>query len=360
MARGKIFTKRHPEVGAKPGTLVIGDSAVKPVIRVISFEKGNAKIQAEQLTDVEKLAAYSKPDANRVTWIDIQGFGDEELIERIGVLFKIHPLALEDIVNAPQRPKSEIFSDNVLVVTRMVSLDEKRFVEMEQVSVLLSQNCVITFQERYGDVLDSLRHRIDDATSRIRKHKADFLMYAIVDTIIDGYYPVVDELGDHLEDLESTVMDNPSTEALMQLNQTKNLLVNLRRAVWPQREAVNSLIREENELIGSDVRVFLRDTYDHCLQTAEVVEMYREMATGLINIYLSSVANRSNEVMKVLTIMASIFIPLTFMAGIYGMNFEHMPELKFKYAYPIFWFVMGSTALGMVVYFWRKGWIGGK
>ena len=155
-------------------------------------------------------------------------------------------------------------------------------------------------------------------------------------------------------------MDNPSTEALMQLNQTKNLLVNLRRAIWPQREAIGSMIREDNEYISDEVRVYLRDTYDHCVQSAEVIEMYREMATGLVNIYLSSVANRSNEVMKVLTIMASIFIPLTFMAGIYGMNFENMPELKMKWAYPTLWFVMAATAFGMVVYFWRKGWLGGE
>jgi magnesium transporter len=240
----------------------------------------------------------------------------------------------------------------------MVSLDAAREVQMEQVAVLLSGNCVVTFQEHHGDVLDPLRTRIRDPKARIRKHGADFLMYAIIDTVIDGYYPVIDELGDHLEELEDIVMDNPSTEALMQLNRTKNLLVNLRRAIWPQREAVGSMIREENEYISDEVRVYLRDTYDHCVQSAEVIEMYREMATGLVNIYLSSVANRSNEVMKVLTIMASIFIPLTFMAGIYGMNFENIPELKMKWAYPTLWLVMSTTAIGMVIYFWRKGWIG--
>lgn len=360
---GSIFRKRHPDVGAAPGTLMVAEGALEPKIRAITYQKakngnGVGDVKDREITDVGQLASALESD--KITWIDVQGFGDTQTIKEIAEVFAIHPLALEDIVNVPQRPKSDVYGEDVLVVTRMVSLDEKRAVQMEQVAVLLIKNCVITFQERYGDILDPLRVRINDPTTRIRKLGPDYLMYAIIDTVVDGYYPVIDELGDHLEELENVVMDNPSTQALMQLNQTKNLLVNLRRAVWPQREAVNAMIREENAYISEEVRVYLRDTYDHCMQTAEVIEMYREMATGLINIYLSSVANRSNEVMKVLTIMASIFIPLTFMAGIYGMNFENMPELKMKWAYPTLWFVMSTTAIGMVIYFWRKGWIGGK
>ena len=366
--QGSGFRKRHPHVGAAPGTLMIADGAAEPKIRVISYpvsldKQSNAKsvngtVEDREVKDVEELKTALASD--KITWIDVQGFGDTKTISRIAEIFSIHTLALEDIVNVPQRPKAETYGDDVLVITRMVSLDVAREVQMEQVAVLLAGNCVVTFQERHGDVLDPLRTRINDAKARIRKHGADFLMYAIIDTVVDGYYPVIDELGDHLETLEDVMMDDPSTQALMQLNRTKNLLVNLRRAIWPQREAVGSMIREENEYISEEVRVYLRDTYDHCVQSAEVIEMYREMATGLVNIYLSSVANRSNEVMKVLTIMASIFIPLTFMAGIYGMNFENMPELKMKWAYPTFWLVMSTTAIGMVIYFWRKGWLGGK
>jgi magnesium transporter len=318
--------------------------------------KSVSEVLKQEIENVTDLATLIDPD--RITWIDVQGFGDTKTVKQIGELFSIHPLALEDIVNVPQRPKAEVYDEDTLVVTRMVSLDDQREVQMEQVAVLLSKNCVVTFQEKYGDILDPLRERINAPKNRIRKLGPDYLMYAIVDTVVDGYYPVIDELGDHLEELEDEVMDNPSTAALMQLNRTKNLLVNLRRAIWPQREAVNSLVREENSFISEEVRLYLRDTYDHCVQSAEVIEMYREMATGLINIYLSSVANRSNEVMKVLTVMASIFIPLTFMAGIYGMNFEHMPELKLPWAYPVFWCVMGTTAFAMVFYFWKKGWIG--
>lgn len=352
-----VFRKRSPAVGSRPGTLSVPMDSVEPKIRLIRYAvKPGAPAKDQDIEDVEDLASALASDG--VTWIDVQGFGNLETIERIGELFGIHPLALADMVNVPQRPKAEVYGENVLIITRMVGLDSKSEVQMEQVAVLLNKGYVITFQERYGDILDPLRERIHDSTSRMRRHGSDYLMYAIVDTIVDGYYPVIDKLGDHLESLENRVMEDPSTESLVDLNKTKNLLVNLRRAVWPQREAVNSMVRDENVLIDDEVRIYLRDTYDHCVQSAEVIEMYREMATGLISIYLSSVANRSNEVMKVLTIMASIFIPLTFMAGIYGMNFEYMPELKFKWAYPILWCVMGVTGLGMLIYFWRRGWVG--
>ena len=242
----------------------------------------------------------------------------------------------------------------------MVRHTEQKAVDMEQVSLLMGKNHVVTFQERYGDVLDPVRERIRHGQGRpIRRSGSDYLTYVITDTIIDGYYPVIEAIGDHLEHLETVVMENPSSQTLQELNRTKNLLVNLRRVVWPQREVVSSLMRDENELIVDEVRMFLRDTYDHCVQTAEVIEMYRDMSTGLMNTYLSSVANRTNDVMKVLTIMASIFIPLTFMAGIYGMNFEHMPELHVRWAYPAIWLAMTLTAGGMLIFFWRKGWIGG-
>ncbi len=255
------FKKRHPEVGARPGTLMIDESAAKPKIRAISYDR-QKQIQDVNIENVAQLKSALQPSA--ITWIDVQGFGDSQTIEQIGQMFSIHPLALEDIVNVPQRPKAETYGNQSLIITRMVGLDDKQQVQMEQVTVLLGANYVITFQERYGDILDPLRERIRVANSRIRQHNSGYLMYAIVDTIVDGYYPVIDDLGDHLEHLETVVMESPTTDALRQLNRTKNLLVNLRRAVWPQREAVNSLIREENPLIGDDVRVYLRDTYDHC------------------------------------------------------------------------------------------------
>jgi magnesium transporter len=351
-----LFRKRHPKVGARPGTLMIGDQAVPPVIRMIVYNL--AQVREQKIDDVEQLAVALED--HEVTWVDVQGFGDEALIRRIGEIFQIHPLALEDIVNMPQRPKTESYEGQTLIITRMTRITDAHAIDMEQVSILMGKGYVLTFQERYGDILDPVRERIRHGKGRpIRRSGSDYLSYAIVDTIIDGYYPVIESIGDHLEKLEGIVMRQPTTATLQELNQTKNLLVNLRRVIWPHREFVSTLMRDDNELIGDEVRLFLRDTYDHCVQTAEVIEMYRDMATGLMNMYLSSIANRTNDVMKVLTIMASIFIPLTFMAGIYGMNFEHMPELHVRWAYPAIWVAMGLTASGMLIFFWRKGWLGG-
>ncbi|MEZ6048211.1 MAG: magnesium/cobalt transporter CorA [Planctomycetaceae bacterium] len=287
----------------------------------------------------------------------MQGFGDRSVMQEIGDLFQLHPLLLEDVVNLPQRPKTESYGDQVLIIVRMVQVHESGEIDLEQVSIVLGKNYVLTFQEKHGDILDPVRRRIRSKTSTIRHQAADFLAYAIADTIIDAYYPALEVLGDQIEELEDDVISDPTPELLRELNRMKNRLVNLRRSIWPQREAINRMVRGDYPAISENVRIYLRDTYDHCVQTSEVAEMYREMVTGLMNTYLSSIANRTNEVMKVLTIMASIFIPLTFLAGIYGMNFKHMPELQMEWAYPTVWILMLLTAGGMLFYFWKKGWI---
>lgn len=316
------------------------------------------------MTSVDSVEELTEAfNENEVTWVDIQGFGDRSIMRKLGTMFNLHPLLLEDIVNVPQRPKSEPYDDQLLVIVRMVGLEDDEQtgepkVDMEQVSMVIAKNYLITFQEKHGDILDPVRKRLMANKGIIRKRGPDYLAYVIADTIIDGYYPVLEVVGDHLESLEGVVIDNPSPAVLGELNRLKNQLINLRRAIWPQREAINELVRGDHNMISDEVGVYLRDTYDHCIQTSEVAEMYREMVTGLMNTYLSSVANRTNEVMKVLTIMASIFIPLTFMAGIYGMNFEHMPELKYEYSYAILWAAMAAVVVGMLVFFWRKGWIG--
>ncbi len=355
----KIFKKRHTRIGARPGTLVISKQSPRPVVRGIFYNPES--FEDEPIEDLDRLQkAFTK---ETIAGIDVQGFGDRSVMNKVGSVFGLHPLLLEDVVNVPQRPKTELYDDQLLIVVRMVRLkdpeDQSRYrVDMEQVSIVLAENYVITFQERYGDILDPVRKRIKGGKGIIRHRGSDYLAYAIADTIVDGYYPVLEGVGNDLEAMEDEVIRNPSPEVLGELNTLKNQLINLRRAVWPQREAVNSLVRGDYALIGEDVRVYLRDTHDHCIQTSEVAEMYREMATGLMNTYLSSVANRTNEVMKVLTIMASLFIPLTFMAGIYGMNFEHMPELHYRYSYPMLWLVMTLTGVAMLYFFWRKGWIG--
>jgi magnesium transporter len=355
----RIFNKRHTKVGARPGTLVIPKEAPPPRITSIHYSESQ-----HRTTTVESVDELNEAfNADEVTWVDIQGFGDRSIMRKIGTMFDLHPLLLEDVINVPQRPKVEPYEKQLLVIVRMVKMgDEDQHgeptVDMEQVSMVVAENYIITFQERYGDILDPVRKRLIANKGIIRKRGPDYLAYVIADTIIDGYYPVLEVVGDHLESLESVVIDNPSPAVLGELNRLKNTLINLRRAIWPQREAVNELVRGDHGLITEEVGVYLRDTYDHCIQTSEVAEMYREMATGLMNTYLSSVANRTNEVMKVLTIMASIFIPLTFMAGIYGMNFENMPELHYRYSYAILWAAMFVVTIGMLLFFWRKGWIG--
>ena len=349
-----LFKKQHPKVGARPGTLVIKEDSPVPRVRVMHIQPDS--VQEEDMTDPESLRAAYSPDT--VSWIDVQGFGDEQLIRKIGEVFSLHPLVIEDIVNVPQRPKAEPYEEQMLIIVRMVDLEKQNEVEMEQVSIVLGKNYVLTFQERYGDVLNPVRKRIREGKGPIRREGSDYVAYAIFDTIIDAYYPKLEEIGEYLEDLSKEVIENPTPHLIGDLDQVRTQLIKLRRALWPQREAASKLARDEYSLIDPNVRLYLRDTYDHCVQTSEVTEMYREMVTGLMNTYLSSLANRTNEVMKVLTIVATIFIPLTFLAGIYGMNFEYMPELHEPWAYPIIWFTMLAVAGGMTMYFWKKGWIG--
>ena len=349
-----MFSKRNPSVGSRPGTLAIPKESPAPRLHMINYF-GSETIEEhfDDLASLDKLHESFSDD--RVAWVDVQGFGNKSFIRRLGEVFDLHPLLLEDIVNAPQRPKTEAYENVLLMIVRMVQVHDEMEIDAEQVSVILGPNYVVTFQERYGDVLDPVRKRIRSGKGPIREHGADFLAYAIVDTIIDGYYPVIERIGDRLESYEDEVIANPTPDLLSRLHRLKNQLVNMRRSIWPQREAINSLVRGDDQEISDDVRIFFRDTYDHCAQTSEVTEMYREMVTGLMNTYLSSVANRTNEVMKVLTITATIFIPLTFLAGIYGMNFEYMPELQVRWAYPLIWITMLLSATGMIGFFWKKG-----
>jgi magnesium transporter len=347
---------RKPAIGARPGTLVIDPGAAKSVMRAFVYDENTLEEhELHSIDDVKKLQG-----SGRNLWIDVQSLGDEGLLRGLAELFSIHALALEDVVNVPIRPKAESYEQHLLVVGRMLSSGPADRLDVEQVSMFIGRDYVLTFQEKHGDVLDPVRERLRLEGSRTRTKSADYLGYAILDTIIDAYYPVVESMGDRIEQMEELVLTNASPETLRKLNAIKGQLLVLRRAITPQREAVNAMIRDENELISQNVRVYLRDTYDHIVQTSEAVEVSRELINGLMNTYLSVVSNRMNEVMKVLTIVASIFVPLTFMAGIYGMNFEYMPELGVRAGYPILMGAMAIVAFGMVVFFWLKGWIGGR
>ena len=342
-----------------PGTLQAAPGTPPSVIQVVAFNKDHL---VEQPVDhVGQLKKFV--DSSTLVWINVDGLGDVTTITQIGELLGLHPLALEDVVNVHQRAKVEPFTDHLFIVTRMVSRTADGHLESEQVSMFLGKHYVLTFQQMPGDCFDPVRERIRVSRGRIRESDADYLAYALIDAVIDSYFPVVEQFADQLDDLDEKVAAGPHPDVMEQIHNIRNDLLMLRRSVWPHRDALNELIRDEHPLISRDTRVFLRDCYDHAVQLVDLLEVYREMCADLRDYYLSIVSNRANEIMKVLTIIATIFIPLGFVAGLYGMNFNthlpgNMPELNWSYGYVGALALMASIALGMLAYFWRHGWIG--
>jgi magnesium transporter len=351
---GRTRHKKQPPVGSRPGTLSVRKDAPPPRITLIDYDLRT--VHEQTITEPRSVASHLQ--AGRVTWIDVQGLGDVETLQTFGRIFSIHPLALETIVHTPQRPKTELYESHQLYVSRMVRLGEGGGeLVIEQTTVLFGRNYVLTFQEYYGDVLDPVRNRVRDATAPVRRFGPDFLAYAIVDAIVDYYYPVCEKLGDDLERLEHEVLVRPNEGTLIAINRVKRDLLDLRRGIWPQRDAINAMIRDSSPFITDDVRVYLRDTLDHVVQITDIIETYRDIASGLFNTYLSVVSNRLNQIIQVLTIMTVIFAPLTFIVGVYGMNFD-MPELHSRWGYPIVWLVMLTISGGMLHFFRRRGWLG--
>jgi magnesium transporter len=346
--------------GSMPGTLRVELDAPPPTIFLIDYNCGNAT--RIKLNTPEECTPYL--DSESVSWLDLQGLGDEDVLRRMGGVFGLHPLVLEDVVNVPQRPKVEEYDEQLLLIARMIMPKKsgKGFMS-EQVSFILGRHYLLTVQEEpANDSFDPVRDRIRSNKGLIRKEGADYLMYALLDAVIDGFFPVLEDYGEAIEDLEDEVVSNPTHQTLEKIHKLKRELLMMRRAIWPQRDAINSLIRDGSDLISNDVRVYLRDCYDHAVQVLDMVETYRELASSLMDVYLSSVSNKMNEVMKLLTVISTIFIPLTFVAGVYGMNFNpeksplNMPELNWYYGYPLCWAVMGAIAASLVFYFYRKGW----
>lgn len=348
------FRKRHPPVGARPGTLALPERGMAPETRAIRFDA--EKLEETRIESVEQLRELIHADG--VTWVDVQGLGDEHFLRGIGDVFGLHPLALEDLVNVPQRPKAEEYADHLILITRMARIADDGGLEIEQVSIVVGKGWVLSVQERYGDVLDPVRSRLRDGLGPMRTSGADYLAYAIADTIVDAYYPVLESLTERIEAIEDDLMAHPSPAAMAELSRIRSQLVVLRRGIWPMREACGRLLREPGRHFSADLRPYLQDTFEHCDQLSDVVDSHRELVTGLLSLYLSVISNRTNDIMKVLTIMASIFIPLTFMAGIYGMNFENMPELRSPWAYPMLLLGMLIVAGGMLFWFRSKGWLG--
>jgi magnesium transporter len=350
--RRSRWLRRRTPPGAAPGTIVTDPDSPRPAIRVQAY--GPDQVQEGKIDDPRDLKSFLGKWP--VTWVDVEGLGDETTIRAIGEIFGLHPLALEDVVNVHQRPKVEQYADHHFIVSRMVTLGDR--LETEQLSLFLGKDFVLTFQERPGDCLDPVRERIRRGRGRIRQTGSDYLAYALLDAVVDGYFPVLEQYGDRLEALEDEVVLRPERSAILRMHAIKHDLLNLRRSIWPMREAVNSLFPDTTPLVSAETRIYLRDCYDHAIRIIDLVENYREIASSLNDIYLSSISNRMNEIMKVLTIIATIFIPLSFVAGVYGMNFDYMPEIHWPWGYPLALLLMSGTACGLLAYFWRKGWIG--
>jgi magnesium transporter len=359
--RRKPRFHRRTGAGSAPGVLPVERGSIPPSIRLLAFE--GARLTEDASAAVESLAAHVAGHA--VTWIDVTGLEDPSAIRRVGEIFGLHPLALEDVVNVHQRAKVEAYADHLFIVCRQMTLAAAVHLESEQISIFLGKNFVLTFQQRSGDCFDSVRERIRKRRGMIRSTGADYLAYALIDAIIDSYFPVVERYADHLDELEEDVSLRQSPDVIDRIHEVRNDLLLLRRSVRPHREAMNVLVRDPHPLVSDETRIFFRDCYDHTIQVMDFLEVYREMCADLRDYHLSIASNRMNEIMKVLTIIATIFIPLSFIAGLYGMNFDtrlpgNMPELEAPYGYVGALVLMASVAGGMLLFFRRRGWIGGR
>jgi magnesium transporter len=352
----RLIKKRSKKTGLPPGTLVhIGEQKAEKVsITVIDYDGG--RFQEEEIETVEE--CFDFKDKPTVTWINVDGIHQVEVLELLGSCFGLHPLVLEDILNTDQRPKLEDFGDYIFVVLKTFFYnDQNGELEPEQISLILGPSLVLSFQEKEGDVFNPIRERIRSNKGRIRRMGADYLTYSLLDSIVDHYFIVLEQVGEKIEFLEEELVTNPTPETLQTIHNLKREMIFLRKSVWPLREVIGALERGESSLIRESTGIYLRDVYDHTIQVIDTIETFRDMISGMLDIYLSSVSNRMNEVMKVLTIIATIFIPLTLIAGIYGMNFQYMPELEWRWGYPMVWLVMLVIGVLMLVYFRKKGWL---
>ncbi len=348
------FDYFYDKPGNEPGTLVIEPDANPSRIILIDYNLE----QAIRKVDITPNACAPYLGTNTVSWMDIQGLGSEMVLKQVGEIFHLHPLLLEDVVNVPQRTKLEDYNDKMLIIAHMVRLqDDDDGFETEQVGFVLGKNLLLTFQEEeLHDCFDPVREKIRAGQGKVRELGADYLTYLLLDSIIDNYFPVIEHYEERIEALEDNIIHNPTKRMMQELYNVRRELLSLRRLIWPMRNVLNLLMRDNNGLIAHDIQIYYRDCYDHVIQILEIIEAYRELAASLMDVYMSSMGNKLNEIMKFLTVIATIFNPLTFIAGVYGMNFENMPELKWHWGYFICLGVMLLVALGLVYYFWRKGW----
>lgn len=350
----KLVQKRSRKTGLPPGTLVhIGEKKTDKVA-ITAFSYAGVRCDEYQVLSLDELAP---PADESVTWVNVSGVHRTDILESCGKQFQLHSLLLEDIANTDQRPKLDDYETCLFLVLKMLSVTERQDIVVEQVSLVFGRNFVLSFQENGTDVFTPVRDRLRGGKGRLRQSGADYLFYALVDAIVDQYFAVVEVLGEKIEELQDLVVSDPKPETLHKIHALKRQLLFLRRAVWPLREVTNNLSRSECPFLQESTKVFFRDVYDHVVQIVDTIETLREMVSASLDIYLSSISYRLNAVMKVLTIITTIFMPLTFIVGIYGMNFEHMPELKWEWGYPLVVGVMVMIAIAMLGFFIRKRWI---
>jgi magnesium transporter len=352
----KFIKKRDKKIGLPPGTPIYTGEKKEEKVKISIIDYTKDHVQEMKAKNIEECFPFKESPS--VTWINVDGIHQVDIIEKIGKHFELHPLILEDIVNPQQRPKMEDFEHYIFIVFKMLQYDGKEnLIKMEQVSLIVGKNYVISFQEMRGDIFEPIRNRIRSNKGRIRKMSSDYLAYVLMDAIVDNYFIVLENQGERIEELEDKVVIDPKPETLQDIYRLKRDMIILRKSVWPLREVINGLERAESPLIHKVTQRFIRDIYDHSIQIIDAVETYRDLLSGMHDTYLSSISNRMNEIMKVLTIIATIFIPLTFIAGIYGMNFKFMPELEWRWAYFVVWGLIVGIVISMLMFFKRKKWL---
>ena len=352
----KFIKKISKKKGLPPGTLMLVGEKKAYEVGIRIFDNDQTEFEEKEVKEIEDCFPYK--EKTTATWINLDGIHDLENIEKLGKHFDFNPLVLEDIVNTDHRPKLENFEDYLFIVLKMLHYDrEKDEIGANQVSLILGKNYVVSFQEHKSDVFDPVIARIRKGKNRLRKMGSDYLAYALIDTIVDNYFAVLEKIGDRLEDLEQELISSPTENTLGLIYRLKKEMLFMRKSVWPLREVVGGLQREELDLIDDKTIPFIRDAYDHTIQVIDTIETFRDLLSGMLDMYLSSISNRMNSVMKVLTIIATIFIPLTFIAGIYGMNFENMPELHWEMGYFFALALMVSIGVVMLAFFKKKSWL---
>lgn len=353
----RFFDETPKNIGLPPGTPVHSGEESSQKVRITVIDYDESQFQEREVTEVEECFPFR--DKDTVTWINVDGIHDVNIVEKLCTHYGIHPLVIEDIVDTKQRPKMEDFDDYVYIVLKMLTFDgESDAVASEQVSIILGKGTIITFQEKIGgDVFEMIRSRIRNNKGRMRKMKADYLAYSLIDAIVDNYFLILENIGSMISFIEEEMIADPSPEVMHFIHELKRDILFLRKSVWPLREVINNMQKSESPLLSHTTFIYMRDVYDHTIQVIDTVEVYRDMLAGLVDIYLSSLSNKVNEVMKFLTIIATIFIPLTFVAGVYGMNFKFMPELETRWGYYGILCFMAAIGITMLAYFKRKKWL---